>query len=66
MTAFLDTLGPHAGFILACYVVTALVVAALFVWLFADRARLTREIAALEAKGITRRSTSAGNGEARR
>ena len=65
MTAFLDTLGPHAGFILACYVVTALVVAALFVWLFLDRARLTREIAALEAKGITRRS-SAGAKEAGR
>jgi heme exporter protein D len=56
MTALVDTLGPHAGFIIACYVVTALVVAALFIWLFSDRSRLTRQIAELEAKGITRRS----------
>jgi heme exporter protein D len=54
-----ELLGPHAGFILACYGITVGVVAALFVWLFAARARITREIAALEAEGVNRRSRPA-------
>lgn len=59
MTAILADLGPHWEFILACYAITIIVLGGLFVWLVGDRARLTREIAALEADGVTRRSARA-------
>jgi heme exporter protein D len=49
-------LGPHAGFILGAYVVTAAVVAALVVWVIADHAALRRVLADLERHGVTRRS----------
>lgn len=49
-------LGPHADFIIASYVLTALVVAALIAWVVADYAAQRRTLNDLEARGITRRS----------
>lgn len=49
-------LGPHAGFIEAAYAVTALIIAALVLWVVLDRRRQQRLIADLEAQGIVRRS----------
>ena len=51
-------LGPHSGFIVAAYAVTAAVVAALIGWVIADHAAQKRTIAELERRGITRRSES--------
>lgn len=62
MTEFLD-LGPHAGFILACYAITLATVAGLFVWLAADRKSLTASLAKLEADGVRRRSGAASSGD---
>lgn len=62
MTEFLD-LGPHAGFILACYAITLATVAGLFVWLAADRKSLTASLAKLEADGVRRRSGAVSSGE---
>jgi heme exporter protein D len=52
----LERLGNHAGFIVAAYVVTAAVVAALIVWVIADHAAQKRALADLERRGIARRS----------
>jgi heme exporter protein D len=60
--SLLPDLGPHAGFILACYAITLATVAGLFVWLLADRARLTAALARLEAQGIRRRSARPATG----
>ena len=49
-------LGPHAAFIWACYGLVALVIGMLIAWLGLDGRRLARELAALEARGIRRRS----------
>lgn len=49
-------LGPHAGFIIGAYLVAAVVVAALVVWVIADHAAQRRALADLERRGITRRS----------
>ena len=49
-------LGPHAGFIVAAYITTAAVVAALVMWVIADHATQRRALADLERRGITRRS----------
>jgi heme exporter protein D len=49
-------LGPHAGFIIAAYVATAAVVAALIMWVIGDHAAQKRALAELERRGITRRS----------
>jgi len=49
-------LGPHAGFIVAAYITTAAVVAALVMWVIADHATQRRTLADLERRGITRRS----------
>jgi heme exporter protein D len=49
-------LGPHAGFIICAYIVAAAVVAALVIWVTADHAAQKRTLAALERRGITRRS----------
>ncbi|WP_349358718.1 heme exporter protein CcmD [Stappia sp.] len=56
MIEFLD-LGPHWGFIVACYIVTIGVIGALFVWIRADQTSLRSRLATLEAQGIRRRST---------
>ena len=54
-------LGPHGAFIVAAYVMAALVVIGLTAWVLADHAAQRRQLADLEARGVTRRS---GNSEA--
>jgi heme exporter protein D len=49
-------LGPHASFIVAAYAVAVLVVVVLIAWVLADYAAQRRRLAALEARGVTRRS----------
>ena len=46
----------HAGFIAAAYIVTAVVLAGLYLWIVADGRRQTRRLADLEARGVHRRS----------
>jgi heme exporter protein D len=52
-------LGSHAGFIIASYLVVAVVVAILIVWVTVDYFTQKRALAELERRGITRRSASA-------
>lgn len=49
-------LGPHAAFIIAAYVMAALVVIGLIAWVIADYAAQRRLLADLDARGVTRRS----------
>jgi heme exporter protein D len=49
-------LGPHAAFIVASYVMAALVVLGLIAWVLADFRAQRRVLADLEARGIRRRS----------
>jgi heme exporter protein D len=49
-------LGPHAIFIVAAYAVTFLAIAALACFIVDDDRRQRRLLAALEARGIKRRS----------
>ena len=49
-------LGPHADFIIAAYIVTAIVVAALIGWIALDYAALRRVLGDLDARGVRRRS----------
>jgi heme exporter protein D len=49
-------LGPHASFIIAAYVMAALVVIGLIAWVLADYDTQRRRLAALDARGVTRRS----------
>jgi len=49
-------LGPHAAFIIAAYVMAALVVIGLIAWVLADHDAQRRLLADLEARGATRRS----------
>lgn len=49
-------MGPHAPFILASYCVVVLAVGALIAWLIEDGRATAARIAALEAKGVRRRS----------
>jgi heme exporter protein D len=53
-------LGPHAAFIVIAYAAAIGIVAGLIVWIVLDRRYLVRELAELEAQGITRRSERAG------
>ena len=53
-------LGPHVGFILSSYGVTALVVAVLAGWIIRDGRALRRRLAELERQGIRRRSSAGG------
>ena len=53
-------LGPHAAFIWASYTVFAVVLAALMAWLWADGKRQISALAALEARGVKRRTSSPG------
>jgi len=46
----------HAGFILAAYLLTAVVLAGLIVWIVIDARTQKRRLAELEAQGIRRRS----------
>jgi heme exporter protein D len=49
---------PHAGFIVAAYGATVLVIGALIAWIVADHRALRRMLADLEARGIVRRSSA--------
>ncbi|GGB39057.1 hypothetical protein GCM10011316_08840 [Roseibium aquae] len=49
-------LGPHAGFIVASYIVTFGTMAALIVWVLVDRARQLAALKELEEQGIARAS----------
>jgi len=53
-------LGTHAGFILAAYGLTILIVAALALWIVLDGRIQRRRLAELEARGIRRRSARPG------
>jgi heme exporter protein D len=50
------SLGPHAAFIVAAYVVVIVVLAALIAWIVIDRRALAKQLADLEARGVRRRS----------
>ncbi|MCE1235413.1 MAG: heme exporter protein CcmD [Hyphomicrobiales bacterium] len=61
-------LGNHAGFILASYGLSILVVVGLFAWVILDGRAQRRRLAELEARGVHRRShaqTAETFGEAR-
>ncbi len=47
---------PHAGFIIASYLVTLVVVVGMIVWIVLDGRLQRRRLAELEARGIRRRS----------
>jgi len=46
--------GKHADYIIPSYAITALVIAALVLWIVMTYRKHKKEIAALEAKGIKR------------
>jgi heme exporter protein D len=50
------TLGPYASFIVTSYLVVAVVVLILIVWVAVDYRRQKLRLRELEASGITRRS----------
>jgi heme exporter protein D len=50
------SLGPHAGFIIAAYAVTAVVLIGLTLWVIADHRAQARALADLDARGVRRRS----------
>ncbi len=54
-------LGPHASFIWAAYALTAVVVAALLAWLFADGQKQRAALKHLDARGVKRRSAQVSN-----
>ncbi|MBN9027527.1 MULTISPECIES: heme exporter protein CcmD [Kaistia] len=60
----IETFGPHAGFILAAYGVSAAIVLALFGWILLDGISLRRTMRDLEARGIRRRSARKGAAKA--
>jgi heme exporter protein D len=49
----------HTGFIVAAYLATAIVLAALIGWILLDGRSLRRTLGELEARGIRRRSAKA-------
>jgi heme exporter protein D len=49
-------LGPHATFIIAAYVIAALVVIGLIAWVLTDYDAQRRLLGELEARGVTRRA----------
>ncbi|MPZ55851.1 MAG: heme exporter protein CcmD [Rhizobiales bacterium] len=52
-------LGSHAAFIVAAYLITAIVVLGLTVWVIVDRRAQARALADLDARGVRRRSEPA-------
>jgi heme exporter protein D len=52
-------LGPHADFIVAAYSITAVVILVLVAWVAFDHVAQKRNLARLEARGVTRRSDRA-------
>ncbi|KZL21768.1 Heme exporter protein D (CcmD) [Pseudovibrio axinellae] len=49
--------GRHAEYVVAAYSMAAVVVAGLILWIRSDKSRLEKEMQALEASGIRRRSS---------
>ena len=56
MSGLLDAIGPHAGFILASYGATALILIGLTLAVLRDHAAQKRALDALERRGAGRRS----------
>ncbi len=56
----LPDLGPHAGFIIASYVLFFATLAGMIGWIWIDGAGLARTLKDLDARGIRRRSAEAG------
>ena len=52
-------LGAHAEFIIAAYLVAAVVIGALIAWVRIDYRAQQRQLEGLEARGVTRRSERA-------
>ena len=52
----------HAGFIVASYAAAAIVVVALIAWVMLDFRAQRRNLAELEARGVTRRSVPSQGG----
>lgn len=55
----MDTLGPHAGFILAAYLAMAVILGGLAAAILLDRRAQRRALAALEERGAGRRGGTA-------
>jgi len=55
----MDAIDPHTAYVIAAYAATVLVVAGLLLKLRLDHRRLAAQIAALEARGVRRRSEGA-------
>ena len=55
MNGLLD-FGPHAAFILLSYAAAGLIIGGLALGVVIDHLRQKRKLAALEARGVTRRS----------
>ncbi|MCX5494822.1 heme exporter protein CcmD [Kaistia dalseonensis] len=53
-------LGTHAGFILAAYGLTVLIVLGLVAWILLDGRAQRRRLRDLEARGVRRRSAARG------
>ena len=53
----------HAAYVFAAYGVSALVIAALGIWILLDQAARRRELKELEHRGIRRRSDRQGAGK---
>lgn len=51
-------LGPHAGFIIASYLICGAVVAGLILWVRIDKARLEKTLRTLADQGVSRNSPS--------
>jgi heme exporter protein D len=54
----------HPWFVAAAYGISAIVIAGLILWILLDGRARQRDIAALEASGVRRRSTRDGSGKA--
>ncbi|MGX8011207.1 heme exporter protein CcmD [Mesorhizobium sp. ORM8.1] len=53
-------MSAHALFVTAAYAITAIVLAGLIGWILLDQRARKRELAALEAAGVRRRSDKTG------
>lgn len=56
----MTSLGPHAFFIVASYIVAAVILLGLAGWVILDYRRQQATLKALEASGVTRRSAREG------
>jgi heme exporter protein D len=57
-------LGPHAAYIAGAYAGVAVLLLALIGWVVWDARRVRAKLAALEARGVRRRSAPGGAGSA--